>query len=228
MLQAMNAPIRVLIADDHRLFREGLRSLLEREEGIEVVGEACDGEEVVNEASALSPDIVLMDIEMPRIDGITATGLITHSNPKTKVLMLSSFDEDTRVLNAMLAGANGYVVKRVATRNLIGILTAVRDGELIVPPFLAGLALQEQRQQEAATAAADFGLTDQEIRILELLVSGYSNKEISNTVYISVDTVKAHLKHIFEKLAVDCRTKAAIKALKYNIVKRDENLEQKA
>ncbi|HYL97517.1 MAG TPA: response regulator transcription factor, partial [Blastocatellia bacterium] len=208
MLRTANSPIRVLIADDHRLFREGLRSLLEREEGIDVVGEACDGEEVVSETTSLVPDVVLMDIEMPKIDGITATTLITRSNPNTKVLMLSSFDEDDRVLNAMLAGANGYVVKRVATRNLVSILAAVRDGEFIVPPFLAGLVLQEQRNKKAAAAATDFGLTAQEIKILELLVSGRSNKEISNMICISVDTVKAHLKHIFEKLGVDCRTKA--------------------
>lgn len=221
MLQAKYSPIRVLIADDHRLFREGLRSLLEREDEIDVVGEACDGEEAVSETGALAPDIVLMDIEMPKMDGIVATGLITRSYPNTKVLILSSFDEDDRVLKAMLAGANGYVLKRVATRSLIGILTAVREGEFIVPPFLAGLVLQEQRNQMAANMASDFGLTPQEIRILELLVSGSSNKEISNTVYVSVDTVKAHLKHIFEKLGVDCRTKAAIKAVDCGLVKRE-------
>jgi DNA-binding NarL/FixJ family response regulator len=211
-------PVRVLIADDHKLFREGLRSLLERERGIEIMGEARNGEEAVHFAQTLQLDVILMDIEMPKIDGIEATRLIKGLNPGVKVLMLSNFEEDARVYDAMLAGAKGYVVKRISTANLIGVLNALQNDELILTPFLAGLALQNIGHLHPSNDGCNFELTSREIKILELLVRGYSNKEISNTIYISLDTVKAHLKHIFEKLGVDCRTKAAIKALKYNLI----------
>jgi DNA-binding NarL/FixJ family response regulator len=218
LAEAGAQPVRVLIADDHKLFREGLRSLLERERGIKIMGEARNGEEAVHFAQTLELDVVLMDIEMPKIDGIEATRLINDLNLSVKVLMLSNFEEDTRVYDAMLAGAKGYVVKRISTANLVGVLNALQNDELILTPFLAGLALHNSRQAHRSNGTGNFELTSREIKILELLVKGYSNKEISNTIYISLDTVKAHLKHIFEKLGVDCRTKAAIKALKYNII----------
>ena len=119
---------------------------------------------------------------------------------------------------AMLAGAKGYVVKRIGTTSLIGILKAVQNNELLVTPYLASLVLRENSQSADKAKGDGFNLTEREVKILELLVKGYSNKEISNTIYISVDTVKAHLKHIFDKLGVDCRTKAAVKAIKHNLV----------
>jgi DNA-binding NarL/FixJ family response regulator len=217
-MSASNLPTKVIIADDHKLFREGLKTLLQRDPGITVVGEARNGEEAVTLTESLAPDIVLMDIEMPLIDGIEAARLIGQKNPSTKVLMLSNFEEDERVYQAMLAGAKGYVVKRIGTTSLIGILKAVQNNELLVTPYLASLVLRENRQSSEKTKADEFNLTEREVKILKLLVKGYSNKEISNTIYISVDTVKAHLKHIFEKLGVDCRTKAAVKAIEHNIV----------
>lgn len=210
--------IKVVIADDHRLFRESLKILLQNEPEINVVGEASNGEEAVALSQALSPDVVLMDIEMPIVDGIEAARLITQKTPLTKVLILSNFEEDERVYQAMLAGARGYVVKRIGTTSLVGILKAVQNNELLVTPYLANMILHDDRASQGRSKAKPFNLTEQEVRILELLVKGYSNKEISNTIYISLDTVKAHLKHIFNKLDVDCRTKAAIKALKCNIV----------
>lgn len=211
-------PISVIIADDHKLFREGLKTLLQNEPGIHVVGEARNGEEAVAVVQNLQPDIVLMDIEMPLLDGIEATRLIAQKQLSTKVLMLSNFDADERVYQAMLAGARGYIIKRIGTASLIGILKAIQNDEFLVTPFVASLALREILPGARETKEGDFSLTEREMKILELLVKGYSNKEISNTIYISVDTVKVHLKHIFEKLGVDCRTKAAVKAIKHNII----------
>jgi DNA-binding NarL/FixJ family response regulator len=211
-------PISVIIADDHNLFREGLKTLLQNEPEIHVVGEARNGQEAVALAQDLVPDIMLMDIEMPFLDGIEATRLIAQKQLPTKVLILSNFDADERVYQAMLAGARGYIIKRIGTASLVGILKAVQNNEFLVTPFIASLIMRENLPAAGEAKDEKFSLTEREVKILELLVKGYSNKEISNNIYISVDTVKVHLKHIFEKLGVDCRTKAAVKAIKHSIV----------
>jgi len=213
-----SAPIRTVIADDHKLFREGLHALLELEEGVEIVGEARDGEEAVLLARTLTPDVVLMDIDMPGMDGVLATSLIKETGLGVKVLMLSNHEDDARVSSAMKAGACGYVVKRVGMTDLVMILTSVMAGRTVVSPYLADMVLNERRKETHGAPATDFGLTERELKVLGLLVRGYSNKEISNTIYISQDTVKVHLKHIFEKLGVDCRTKAAVKAIQYGVL----------
>lgn len=210
--------IRLLIADDHKLFREGLRALLIGEAGIQPVGEARNGAEAVLLGQTLRPDIVLMDIDMPEVDGIVATRMLNEMNLGVKVLILSNFEDDERVYAAMKAGARGYVVKRIGASDLVLILEAVQNDEFIVSPYLANLILEGRRKDEHLLSTCNFALTDRELTILHQLVKGYSNKEISNNMYISQDTVKAHLKHIFEKLQVDCRTKAAIKALQYKII----------
>lgn len=210
--------IRTVIADDHKLFREGLRALLELEERVEVVGEARDGEEAVLLARTLAPDVVLMDIDMPGMDGVLATSLIKETGLGVRVLMLSNHEDDARVSSAIKAGASGYVVKRVGMTDLVMIITSLVEGKLVVSPYLADMVLQERRKETRGVTAEDFSLTDRELKVLGLLVRGFSNKEISNTIYISQDTVKVHLKHIFEKLEVDCRTKAAVKAIQHGIV----------
>ncbi len=216
-------PISIGIADDHKLFREGLKTLLQNEPEINVVGEARNGQEAVTLAQDLKPDIILMDIEMPILDGIEATRLIAQQQLPTKVLMLSNFDADERVYQAMLAGARGYIIKRIGTATLVGILKAVQNNEFLVTPFIASLIMRENLPAAGEAKDEDFSLTEREVKILELLVKGYSNKEISNSIYISVDTVKVHLKHIFEKLGVDCRTKAAVKAIKHSIVSEPDH-----
>lgn len=212
------APIRTVIADDHKLFREGLHALLELEEAVEIVGEARDGEEAVLLARTLAPDVALMDIDMPGMDGVLATSLIKETGLGVKVLMLSNHEDDARVSSAMKAGACGYVVKRVGMTDLVMIMTSVMAGRTVVSPYLADMVLNERRKETHGAPATDFGLTERELKVLGLLVRGYSNKEISNTIYISQDTVKVHLKHIFEKLGVDCRTKAAVKAIQYGVL----------
>jgi DNA-binding NarL/FixJ family response regulator len=214
------ALIRILIADDHKLFREGLRGLLEMEgkPSIQVVGEACDGEEAVLCAKAIQPDVVLMDIDMPRTDGIAATKLLKELNTGIKVLMLSNYQDDERVYSAMRSGASGYVVKRAGISDLIEIIKAVHKEAIVISPFLINLVLQQGRLDTAAMTPADFALTKREVTILKLLAKGWSNKQIANAIYISHDTVKAHLKHIFEKLGVDCRTKAVVKVIRHSII----------
>jgi DNA-binding NarL/FixJ family response regulator len=211
-----NSAIRVVIADDHKLIREGLKAIFEREKKIAVVGEARDGEEAVVAARMLKPDVILMDIEMPGTDGIVATRLIREINSDVKVIILSNYENHDRIWAAMKAHARGYVVKRAGGKDLVEIIEAVQQGEMIVSPYLANLALQSEEFQSAEDCPPQF--TERERQILKLLVAGYCNKEISNSIFISVDTVKAHLKHIFEKLDVDCRTKAAVEALKRKIV----------
>src|SRR4029077_993787 len=201
--------IRVVIADDHKLIREGLKAIFEREKKITVVGEARDEEEAIMAARTLKPDVILMDIEMPGTDGIVATRLIKEINSAVKVLVLSNYENDERIWQAMKAHAKGYIVKRAGGKDLVEIIEAVQKGETIVSPYLANLALQQGELPQDAAEGHRPQFTDREKQILKLLVAGYCNKEISNSIYISVDTVKAHLKHIFEKLAVDCRTKAA-------------------
>jgi DNA-binding NarL/FixJ family response regulator len=212
--------IRILIADDHTLFREGLRTLLEtkRRPSIQIVSEACNGEEAVLCAKAFRPDIVLMDLDMPRTDGIAATRLIRDLDLGIKVLILSNYHDDDRVYSAMRAGACGYVVKRAGITDLVEILKAVHHDAIVVSPFLINLLLQHRQTGGSPMTPADFSLTDREVTILKLLTKGYSNKEIANAIYISLDTVKVHLKHIFEKLGVDCRTKAVVKVIRHSII----------
>lgn len=191
---------------------------MERKPSIQILGEACNGEEAVLCAKTFCPDIVLMDLDMPRTDGIAATKLIKELNLGIKILILSNYHDDDRVYSAMRSGACGYVVKRAGISDLVEIIKAVHQDAIIVSPFLINLLLQQRQTSAAAMTPADFSLTEREVTILKLLAKGYSNKEMANAVYISQDTVKAHLKHIFEKLGVDCRTKAVVKVIRHSII----------
>ena len=213
--------IRVLIADDHRIFRESLATILDSH-GIQVIGQADDGEEAIVLAETLRPDVVLMDLEMPNMDGIMATRIIKQSMPTIKVLMLSAFSENEQILEAMKAGASGYVIKRVNKEGLVNIIKRCYQGEIQVSPYLANLVLQEsQRAREAEPlegGKASTLLSTQEQAILGLIVKGLSNDEIAETIHISRDTVKFHLKHIFEKLQVHNRTQAAVVAVERRLI----------
>jgi DNA-binding NarL/FixJ family response regulator len=213
--------ISVIIADDHRILREGLAAVL-KTHGIRVVGQASNGEEAILMARELKPDVILMDLEMPDVDGVIATRVIKQHMPAIKILMLSSFDENERVFEAMKMGASGYVVKRVSPEDLVKIIEACYNGEIFVSPYLANLALSEslgaQTQETQAVGQPCELLSSQEKRILELIVKGQSNKEIANAICLSPDTVKAHLKQIFEKLHVDNRTQAAVAAMERRLI----------
>ncbi len=210
-------PIKVLIVDDQRLFRQGLRSLLEQEEGLEVVGEAGDGQDAFTLVQETKPDIILMDVEMPKLDGIHAAKLILERYPHIKILMLSVHNEDERVIAAIRAGAAGYILKDADHKEFIKIIRSTFYGESITSPFLANLSPgilykmhdPARGDEEVEEEIKKFSLTGREKEILQLLLKGKSNKEISDLVYVSRETVKTHLQNIYRKLGVKSRLEVA-------------------
>lgn len=215
-------PIKVLIADDQRLFRQGLRILLEQEEDLKVVGEAADGQDAFTLAQETSPDIVLMDVEMPKLDGINAVRLILERYPHIRILMLSVYNEDERVIAAIRAGAAGYILKDADHKEFIKIIRSTFAGERITSPFLANLTPRilsshdtSQLDEEIEIKIREgFSLTEREKEMLGLLLKGKSNKEISSLTYVSTDTVKTHLQNIYRKLGVKSRLEAVTLFLK--------------
>ena len=207
--------IKLLIVDDHRLFREGLNILLRDVDEIEVIGDAHNGKDALLQVRDLKPDVVLMDIEMPELNGIDAMRLITHKFPDTKILALTSHEDDEHVYSAMSAGASGYVVKRVNRDELVNIIKSAYKGEIFFSPFLANVILKKIPDKPLSCGVS---LTHMEKRILHLIAEGYSNIQIAKTVYTSRDTVKVHLKSIYRKLQVKSRTGAAVEALRRGIV----------
>ena len=206
--------IRLLIAEHHRLFRQSLRVLLERERDLMVVAEAADGREAFDLAIRHDPDLVLMDIEMPNLDGVTTTKLIRGCLPNTKVLLLAMHDEDTRIVTALQAGAFGYILMNVDQADLLHIIRAAYQGEHVLSPSMpdrfARHALAAVRQTGGDSHTLLSRLTDREREILVCAAAGWSNKEISDHLYVSVDTVKTHLHHIYQKLCVDGRVEAIL------------------
>jgi DNA-binding NarL/FixJ family response regulator len=202
------APIRVVVADDHRLFRQGLCMLLEKTRQVQVLGEACNGEEAVLLAREQRPDVLLLDVDMPIMDGITAARVLCRRPDAPKIVLLSSFEDDARIRAGMQAGAAGYVPKRVDALELVSILRGILSGHMPVSPFLANQTLEPGGFQDALGR-----LTERERLVLRLLAEGWSNREISQKAYMSRDTVKVYLKSIFEKLSVRNRTQAAVLAV---------------
>lgn len=205
--------VTLLIAEDQRLFRQSLRLLLEREPDLLVVDEATDGREAFDLARKHRPDIVLMDVDMPKLDGVTATRLIRACLPETKVLMLSVHDEDTRIIAAVQAGAFGYILKDADHAEFLRIIRATARGEHVLSPFMP------DRFARTAVAAAEHardeqtgwsGLTEREREILACAAAGLGNKEIADRLCVSVDTVKTHLHHIYRKLSVNGRVEAVL------------------
>jgi DNA-binding NarL/FixJ family response regulator len=205
--------VTLLVAEDQRLFRQSLRLLLEREPDLVVVGEATDGREAFDLARRHRPDIVLMDVDMPKLDGVTATRLIRACLPDTKVLMLSVHDEDTRIIAAVQAGAFGYILKDADHAEFLRIIRATARGEHVLSPFMP------DRFARTAVAAAEHArdehtgwssLTEREREILACAAAGLGNKEIADRLCVSVDTVKTHLHHIYRKLSVTGRVEAVL------------------
>ena len=209
-------PIKVLIADDHVFYREGVRTFLENEPGIEVVGEAGNGDEVLSKIAVLKPDVILMDLKMPVLNGIEATRRIHETNPDIGVLALTMFDDDDSVFAAMRAGARGYLLKDAGKNQVIRAIIAVKDGEAIFSPAIAGRmikffsppAADAQKKQPDEFAE----LTEREFEILELVARGQSNKEISNRLSLSVKTVQNYVSSILAKLQVADRLQAIMRA----------------
>jgi NarL family two-component system response regulator LiaR len=208
--------IRILIADDHALVREGTRQRLEREEDFEVVGEAADGEEAVRLTKQLKPNVAIIDIAMPNLNGIEATKRIKESQPSTAVLVLSAYDNDQYIYAVLEAGASGYLLKNVRGHQLVDAIRDVRAGEVVLDPHVARKVVQWfsslSRGERAEGLPEHF--SERELEVLKLAAKGMSNKEIAAELSLSVRTVQSHLGNIFDKLGVSSRTEAVLRALK--------------
>ena len=214
--------VSVLIADDQTLFREGIKDLLEDEKGITVVGEAANGPEVVAMAKKLKPDVILMDIKLPQMDGVSATRIIRKECPNTNVLILSSYEDEAHVTEAIQAGANGYLSKMLPASELVHALkTFTTDGVMIPQPIMGKLIQGLRQMGQPGYENAPDALTATEIKVMSLLGKGNSNKEIAATLECSVKTVKNHLNSIFQKLSVNNRTEAVVKAIEKGLISHE-------
>lgn len=210
--------VRVLIADDQTLFREGIKDVLTGEKWIEVVGEAADGVEAVAQAKKLKPDVVLMDIKLPKLDGISATKQIRQAAPEVNVLMLSSFEDEAHVLDAIQAGANGYLSKMLPAVELVNSIKTFTAEGLMIPQQLMGKLLHGLRRMGEGGMPSQATLTKTEIKVMDLLGKGLSNKELAKELGCSVKTIKNHLNSAFHKLGVSSRTEAVVKAIEKGLI----------
>jgi DNA-binding NarL/FixJ family response regulator len=205
--------IHVLIADDHSLYRAGIRKMLSVAQDIEIVGEATNGDEAVARALALQPDVILMDLKMPGINGIEATRRILYASPRIGVLVLTMFETDETVFAAMRAGARGYLLKDVDQEDVIRAVTAVSRGDAIFSPAIAERLILYFAALKPTTADLAFPqLTDREREILHLIAQGHSNSEIAERLILSIKTVQNHVSNIFSKLQVADRAQAIVRA----------------
>jgi len=218
-----NEKIRVLIVDDHQVVRQGLRTFLELNDDILVLGEAGDGLEAVDLAARLKPDVVLMDLVMPRLDGIAATSRIKSLGDGAKVIALTSFTEDDKVFPAIQAGASSYLLKDVSPDALVDAIRAAHRGEArLHPEVMRKLMAQVAAQPTVGKQGNNPQLTDREQEVIPLVVQGKSNREIADLLVISEKTAKAHISNILGKLGLDDRTQMAVYAIKHGLVNPEE------
>lgn len=224
--------LKVLLVEDHTMVRLGLSLVFENCEDITLIGEASDGKQGVELALKLNPDVVLMDIGLPEMDGIQATSLIKKANPNIKILIFTSREADDDVFDSLSAGADGYIMKGANEEQIISAIKAVAEGTAWLDPAIARLVLSNVRKQTAVntstqentfstapkTAKNTYGLTDREIEVLALIVEGLNNAQIAKRLVITISTAKAHVHSILQKLYVDNRTQATIQAVKEGLV----------
>jgi two-component system NarL family response regulator len=206
-----------LIADDQTLFRSGLARLLETDPRVDVVGEAVDGADAVQRAATLKPDVILMDLKMPNLDGIEATRRIVSEHPEIKILVLTTFDADSYIMQALRAGASGYVLKDAQPAAIVSSILAVQSGERVMASGVANRVLD---MLTGTTTPKEFydGLTAREIEILKLLATGQANKQIAFKLHISEKTVRNHVSHMYEKLQIYDRSQAVLYAVRKGLV----------
>lgn len=216
--------IRILIADDHAVVRDGTRQIIEQEPDMEVVAEAADGAEAIRMAGFARPDVAIIDIAMPNVDGIEATRKIKADYPEITVLILSAFDDDQFVFSLLEAGAAGYLLKSVRGRELIEAIRQVHGGESVLHPAIARKVLNRfvPKANKPATRKNPEILSEREMDVMRLATRGLTNQEIADELSLSLRTVQAHLGHIFNKLQVSSRTEAVVRALKEGWVTLDD------
>ena len=210
---------RILLADDHTLFRKGVRTILEQMDNLEVVGEAGDGQQAIEQARELVPDVILMDIKMPDVGGLEATQRILQENPHIGIILLTMYDDPESVFAGMRAGARGYVLKEAEPEELQRAIQAAYLGEFILCPIIAEKLLSHFGSEPKPQPGLPYEeLTERELQVLQLAANGLSNKEISGNLVISEKTVKNHIANIFSKLQVNDRTQAVLYALRKGLV----------
>jgi DNA-binding NarL/FixJ family response regulator len=216
-------PIRLLLVDDQALFREGLHTLLSVHDEVQVVGEAANGEEALQQVARLSPDVVLMDVRMPVLDGVAATRQICRAYPASRVIMLTTFDDDEYVFEGLRAGAAGYLLKDVSSGKLLEAIRATAAGESFLQPSVAAKVVAElnrlaERSDRPLVQPLVEPLSERELEILQAVAAGESNREIANQLFIAEGTVKNHVTNILGKLGVRDRTQAALRARELGII----------
>jgi RNA polymerase sigma factor (sigma-70 family) len=207
------APVRVVIADDDDLMRAGLKAVLSSDASVDVVGEASDGRAALDEVRALRPDVVLMDVRMPNLDGVAATRELVTASPEAKVVILTTFEQDDYIFGALNAGASGFLLKRTSPEELIAAIHTVAAGESLLSPSVTRRVIDRMAQQPVAGAAFDRRLdelTPREREVLEQVARGLSNREIADALVIEESTVKTHVKRILTKLRLRDRVQAVI------------------
>jgi len=217
----MNEKIRILIADDHAIVREGLRALIGTEPGLELVGEASDGIEAVIKSRTLKPDIILLDMMMPRKDGLGAIDEIIKENPNARILVLTSFAEDDKVFPAIKAGALGYLLKDSSPHELLQAIRNVHQGEASLHPTIARKLIRELNQPPVLPPTSD-PLTERELDVLRHVAQGLSNDDIAEKLVVSERTVRTHVSHILDKLHLANRTQMALYAVREGLARLDE------
>jgi NarL family two-component system response regulator LiaR len=216
----MSEPIRILIADDHTVVREGLRALIDSEPDMELVGEAADGLEAVEQALTLKPDVILMDLVMPRKGGIEAINEIKRESPSARIIVLTSFAEDSKVFPAIKAGALGYLLKDSSASELLDAINDVYRGEPSMNPTIAHKLMRELRR-DSDLPPTEEPLTEREVEVISLVARGLSNQEIADRLFISERTVRTHVSNILDKLHLANRTQAALYALREGLASLD-------
>ncbi|MGD0751949.1 MAG: response regulator transcription factor [Anaerolineales bacterium] len=213
----MSAPIRIVVADDHLIIRQGLRLIMETQEGFEMVGEAADGEEAVNLCDELKPDVVLMDLRMPGMDGLTAIEILRTKQPEIAVVILTTFNEDDLMMRGLRMGAKGYLLKDTDRETLFNTIRAASRGETLLRPEIMKRVLAQGNETGAVTSSpAD--LTERELEVLRGVAQGERSKEIAMRLGITERTVKAHLASIYNRLGVDSRAAAIAVAAQRGIL----------
>ena len=214
--------VKIMIVDDHEIMRRGLSMVFESEEEFDLVGEACDGEEACEKAQELRPDVILMDIRMPKKNGIMAAKEIKQRRPSTKIIILTAVDDEDDIFNALNAGINGYVLKDIGSEGLMEAVRSVESGISYLQPQVARRIAERLSRKPALGRKEDHELTECETIVLGLMARGFRNKDMAEKLFVTEETIKTHVSHVLEKLGQKDRMHAVLFAIRHNLVKVEQ------